>query len=342
MPPQTTRASLLVASVLAATLTGCTAEPVPPVQPGGVAGATSSTSRTSSATASPTSATSAASPSPTPSSATSQPAAPAALELPRGGRTVFPRYRLMGYSGLTGAAALGRLGTGDLDQRVREIERRGQRYRQGRELLPVLEVITTIVNATPGPDGKYRSRISDKEIARYHRAARRHRALLLLNLQPGRSTFLAEAKAYRKWLAKPDVGLALDPEWAMAPGQVPGRVYGHSTGAELSEVAAYLSRLAVRHDLPEKVMVYHQVAATVVRRESALRDHPRVAVIKSVDGIGSAGAKIETYRHVNKTTPKFVHAGFKLFFTEDRKHGPLMTPREVLALKPKPEYVLYE
>ena len=46
---------------------------------------------------------------------------------------------------------------------------------------------------------------------------------------------------------------------------------------------------------------------------------------------------------VNKTTPKFVHAGFKLFFTEDtRNHGRLMTPKEVLALKPRPEYVLYE
>jgi hypothetical protein len=47
---------------------------------------------------------------------------------------------------------------------------------------------------------------------------------------------------------------------------------------------------------------------------------------------------------VNKTTPKHVHAGFKLFFTEDRRGpaGRLMKPREVLALKPQPEYVMYE
>jgi hypothetical protein len=37
-----------------------------------------------------------------------------------------------------------------------------------------------------------------------------------------------------------------------------------------------------------------------------------------------------------------VHAGFKLFFDEDTRHGPLMTPKQVLALRPKPEYVLYE
>jgi hypothetical protein len=46
---------------------------------------------------------------------------------------------------------------------------------------------------------------------------------------------------------------------------------------------------------------------------------------------------------VNKITPKRVHAGFKLFFTEDRRHGGrLMTPQDVLALKPRPEYVMYE
>jgi hypothetical protein len=68
-----------------------------------------------------------------------------------------------------------------------------------------------------------------------------------------------------------------------------------------------------------------------------------VVVIKSVDGLGPPGSKINTYRVVNETTPKFVHAGFKLFFTEDNADsGRLMTPREVLALKPRPEYVMYE
>jgi hypothetical protein len=68
-----------------------------------------------------------------------------------------------------------------------------------------------------------------------------------------------------------------------------------------------------------------------------------VVVIKSVDGLGPPGSKINTYGVVNKTTPKFVHACFELFFTEDSADGGrLMTPREVLALKPLPEYVMYE
>ena len=268
---------------------------------------------------------------------------PAQATLPRGGRDVFPRYRLVGYAGVTGASTLGRLGTGPLDQRVTEIERRAKPYAAGREILPVVEVIATVVQGSPGRDGEYRVRLTDAQIAKYHKAARKHRAVMLLNLQPGRSESITETKAFQKWLKEPDVGVALDPEWAMDRGQRPGGVYGHTTGAELDEVARYLSGLVKQYNLPEKVMVYHQVARSVVRKESDLKDHDGVVAIKSVDGLGHGGPKKNTYLVVNKTTPKFVHAGFKLFFTEDRRHGGrLMTPNEVLGLKPPPEYVMFE
>ena len=283
------------------------------------------------------------SPSPTPDASTTSTPDPEGPTLPRGGREIFPTYRLVGYAGLTGASTLGRLGTGPLDQRVRELERRARPYAGGRKILPVLEVITTIVQSGPGADGRYRTRMSDTKIGVYLAAARKRKALLLLNIQPGRSEFLTEAKAYERWLREPDVGVALDPEWAMDPGQRPGRAYGHTTGAELNQTAAYLADLVRRHDLPEKVMVYHQVAASVVRKESGLKAHPGVAMVKSVDGLGPPGPKVNTYRVVNKTTPKHVHAGFKLFFTEDTEGSSrLMTPREVLGLKPRPEYVMYE
>ena len=220
---------------------------------------------------------------------------------------------------------------------------RGIRARSGREILPVVEVIATVVQGSSGRDGKYRVRLTDAQISKYLKAARKHRAVLLLNLQPGRSEFITEAKAFQKWLKEPDVGVALDPEWAMDRGQRPGGVYGHTTGAELDEVSRYLSGLVKQYNLPQKVMVYHQVARSVVRQESGLKQHAGVVAIKSVDGLGHPGPKKNTYRVVTKSTPKFVHAGFKLFFTEDRRHGGrLMTPPEVLRLKPKPEYVMYE
>ncbi|MGH3620214.1 MAG: hypothetical protein ACRDQ5_00270 [Sciscionella sp.] len=261
--------------------------------------------------------------------------------LPTGGRTVFPGNRLVGYCGAPGAAALGRM-TGNLSTAAGQLVRQARSYHTDRPVLPVVELIATVVNGAPGPDGKYRTRASDSTIEQYLAHARAVHGLLLLNIQPGLADFLPEVAAYRRWLAEPDIGVALDPEWAVEPGVVPGQKFGHTTGAELDSVSAYLSGLVRRYDLPEKVMVYHQVAASVVSREHDLLAHEGVAAVKSVDGIGVPGSKLATWRKLMRTKPAHVRAGFKLFYSEDTESGPLMTPAQVLRLSPTPSYVMYE
>jgi len=264
-------------------------------------------------------------------------------QLPRGGRELFPAYRLVGYSGGPGSAAFGRLGVGHLDDRVVEIEQLGAHYAAGRRPMPVLELIAVVAQSHPGPDGSYRVRIGPEVIRSYLEAARRHRAMLLLNIQPGRAHFLDEVRALESWLREPDVGLALDPEWAVRSGQVPGRVFGRTTGAEIDTVAGYLSRLGSDLDLPEKALVVHQLSPDIIRGISAVRARPGVQVIKSVDGIGPPAAKVSTWRRLVADLPAAVRPGFKLFLSEDAAgHSRLMTPTEVLALHPTPEYVLYE
>jgi hypothetical protein len=213
---------------------------------------------------------------------------------------------------------------------------------QDREILPVFELVASMATSFPGPGRMYRTRVGDAVVRRYLAAARRHRALLLLNIQPGRADVLNEVRAYGRWLREPDVGLALDPEWAVDRGKIPGQVYGSTSGAELDTVARYLSGLVRRLELPEKVLVFHQVAPSVVPAQQRLRTHPGVVVIKSVDGIGAPGSKRATWRRLVTGMPRLFHAGFKLFFTEDRRSGRLMTPAEVLGLRPTPSYVLYE
>ncbi|MEL4505763.1 hypothetical protein AAEX63_13615 [Luteococcus sp. H138] len=266
-----------------------------------------------------------------------------AAELPRGGRTIFPTYRLFGYSGAPGAPGQGRLGIGALDDRMVEMEKRAQPYAKGRKIMPIMELIATTVHGSPGKDGMYRTRIDDAVIKEWLTTARKHKAMLLLNIQPGRSTFPAEIKTYEKWLAEPDVGLALDPEWRMGPNEVPMRTFGHVKAAELNESAQWVSNLVAKHNLPEKVMLYHQLNEGVVGNEAALKPAKGVVMIKSVDGIGSPAAKTDTWQRVVAKKPKFVHGGFKLFYQEDvQTGGRLMTPAEVMALKPTPEYVLFE
>ncbi|GLY19169.1 hypothetical protein Kisp01_61830 [Kineosporia sp. NBRC 101677] len=267
---------------------------------------------------------------------------PSVQELPRGGTELFPRYRLVGYSG--GAAeAFGRLGIGSLQKRTEEIEKLGPKYDgDGREPLPVLELIATVVQASPGKDGLHRSRTSDAEIERYLKVARANKALLLLNIQPGRADFLTEVKAMSRWLAEPDVGVALDPEWAVGAKERPGRVYGRTSAAELNEVSLWLSEFVAEKQLPQKPFVVHQLASRIISDVPGLRARRNLGFVISVDGIGSREAKEETWRKLVKPLPEGIHTGFKLFFEEDREHGRLMTPAQVLKLKPRPEYVLYE
>lgn len=327
--------------------------PAPPSSSGASASG-ASPSTTSSATTAPGTASSdgSSSASGTPSDtspsttspSTASPTAPPgeAAELPRGGVEIFPEYRLFGYSGNPGSEALGRLGIGDLDERVEEMQERGAEYADGRELLPVLELIATVVHPTPQSDGMYRTRTPDEVVQDHLDAARRHDGLLLLNIQPGQADFIDEVRYWEDFLVEPDVGVALDPEWAMQEGAVPGELYGRTTGAELDEVSAYLDGLVEEHDLPQKVMVYHQVHRSVVQDIDDLTDRDGVVVIQSVDGIGARADKIGTYDRVRQDTPEFVHAGFKLFYEEDAALGPLMTAAEVMGLDPPPEYVLFE
>jgi hypothetical protein len=263
-------------------------------------------------------------------------------ELPRGGRKLFPDYRLVGFCGTPGAPELGAL-QGNFPKETKALEAKAAPYAQGRPLLPVFELIAVVVQSGAGRDGKYRRRVDDSIVDEYLRAARKSKALLLLNIQPGQSDFLTEVKTFESYLREPDVGVALDPEWAMKPKQVPGRFYGQTDGETINDVAAYLSSLVVAGDLPEKALVFHQVNRGVLKDEIELKPLPGVAFIKSVDGLGPVHSKIETYDYLMTTIRHGIHPGFKLFFDEDSRGGNrLMTAKEVLALSPQPEYVMYE
>lgn len=263
-------------------------------------------------------------------------------ELPLGGRTIFPRYRLVGFCGTPGAPALGRL-LGDLDVKAPKVAAYAAKYAGSRPVLQVYELITVVVQGAPGADGKWRRRVPELVVERYLAAARKAKALLLLNIQPGHSDFLTELRHYERFLREPDVGVALDPEWAMKAKQKPGAYYGQTTGHVVDAVAEYLARIVADGDLPEKALVVHQMNRYVLKDEDAISARPGVAIVKSVDGLGPRGSKVTTYRVLTKGLSTPIHPGFKLFFDEDEQNGAhLMSPEQVLSLSPEPEYVMYE
>jgi hypothetical protein len=183
----------------------------------------------------------------------------------------------------------------------------------------------------------YRARQSDAVIRRYLRAARQAKALLLLDIQPGRSDFFTETTRLKKWLKEPDVGLALDPEWRVNEGQVPGQVIGSVASREVNATSAWLAELVKDNDLPEKLFVIHQFTDDMVDH-TRLKQPEGLDMVLNVDGFGGQEIKKAKYRDFAREAKEF-HHGFKLFYEEDTD---LMTARQVLRMKPRPELVVYE
>ena len=269
--------------------------------------------------------------------ARSEPKPPA---LPRGGRTILPDFRVIAYYGAPQDDELGILGIGSPSRAAKRLEAQATKpyARPGRPVLPAFELIAAIVTSEAGDGGDHSMRQDDATIARYLRVARAHRMLLLLDIQPGYAPFLQEAKALERWLKEPDVGLALDPEWSMKPPLLPAQEIGSTDAATVNEVSRYLSALVRRNDLPQKLLVVHRFTGDMIQAEHQLERDPGVALVVNVDGFGDQPNKISKYREFTRDLHRRYN-GFKLFYHEDQN---LMSPKQVLRLRPQPDLIVYE
>lgn len=266
-------------------------------------------------------------------------AAAEATALPGGGRTIFPDYRVVAFYGAPQDEQLGALGIGTPDEAAARLRKVARDYeRETRPVLPAFELIATIAADAPGDDGMYRMHQPDEVIERYLRAARRAKALLILDIQPGRADFLSETRRLERWLREPDVGIALDPEWHVGAGEVPGQVLGSVTAAEVNAVSEYVSAFVSDHDLPDKLFVVHQFTSSMIEDKDQVRQRLGLALTMNVDGFGDRANKVSKYDLFTSELTRF-HNGFKLFYEEDTN---LMSPRQVLALRPPPDLVVYE
>ena len=268
------------------------------------------------------------------------------IELPRGGTKILPDYRVVAYYGSPGGTLLGVLGGGTPSRVAEDLVDVASDYGSlERPVMPAFELIATIVHDTPGSDGKYRSRLSDEVIEQYLQAANQQQMLLILDIQPGRAKFMDEVRNYEKWLTKPNVSLALDPEWSMRAGEVPGEDIGQTDAATINEVSAYLDQIVQKNKLPQKLLVIHEFTESMIENRSAIVARSGLATVFNVDGFGTPEAKTGKYNDLTSDPdrPQFVFTGFKLFYEEDtRKGSRVMGPFDVLDLDPQPDVIVYE
>jgi hypothetical protein len=264
------------------------------------------------------------------------------VQLPGGGQVLFPGRRMIALYGHPGEPGLGVLGEQPVDAAVARARKvvRGYEGLVQEPVVPAFEIITTVASSSAGPDGDYSAESPIEHIRPWVDAAREAGVYVVLDLQPGHTDFLTQAKRYTELLKEPHVGLALDPEWRLKPGQRHMVHIGSVDAAEINKTADWLAELTRNNNLPQKVLLLHQFRLDMITDRARVRtDHDELQVVIHADGFGTAGQKLETWNVMRTNAPHNICWGWKNFYDEDL---PMFTPGQTVDIRPAPVFVSYQ
>jgi hypothetical protein len=255
--------------------------------------------------------------------------------------TSLPEHRLVIFYGNPLAAVMGPIGQYDDEDLIAHLQAQAQIYRQldpSHPVVPALDYVTPLAQPIPMSDNSWTYRMPDDSIKHYVDLARDHHVLFFFDMQIGHSPIQKEVEHLWPYLEQPWVDLSLDPEFDMAPGDVPGQEFGRMKASEINWVIDQLSQLVQTRHLPPKTLIIHQFLEQMLPDWQKIKLQPGVQVVTCVDGFGQPGAKMDDYYMFNNQQ-RIQYPGMKLFYNLDK---PLMSPSDVLALKPSPLMVMYQ
>jgi hypothetical protein len=265
------------------------------------------------------------------------------VQLPGRGQVLFPMHRLVALYGNPTSPALGALGQQDLAASIARVKALAALYRPLSRVpvIPTFEIIATVAQGTNEPEGGTYSYVTpEPELMSWVKGASAAGLYVVLDLQAGRASLLAQAQYYQKVLELPNVGLALDPEWKLGPSQLPLQQIGSVSAGEVNSVIDWLAGLTGRRHLPQKLLVLHQFRLSMITDEQAIdTHHDDLAIVIHMDGQGTPGEKQQTWDAVLGAAPHGVFFGWKNFFVKDH---PMLTPSETMARTPQPFMISYQ
>jgi len=250
-------------------------------------------------------------------------------------------HRLVAYYGTPLSENMGILGEYSAETMMQKLKKQAKAYSDldpKRPAIPTIELIATVAQRSPGPQGLYITPPSDQVIKEYAKLAKKHGALLLLDVQLGRADVMQAVKEVEQYLKLPYVHLAIDTEYSVGPGQVPGMDLGHVQGADIQQAIEYVDKMVTDYNLPDKIVLVHQFGNGIVRDKEKIHPTKHVEVPLNYDGFGDAAIKLSAYGTLVKNQP-IQYGGFKLFHKNDK---PLLTPEQVLQLDPAPAIINYQ
>jgi hypothetical protein len=259
---------------------------------------------------------------------------------------ILPFNRIVAFYGNLYSKKMGILGElpkKDMLDKLKMEVAAWQKADSSTHVIPALHYIAVTAQGSPGKGNKYRLRMPLKQIDSVISIAREINALVFIDIQVGHSTLQEEIPQFEKYLKMPNVHLGIDPEFSMKGGQKPGTVIGTFDAADINYASGYLANLVKQNNLAPKILIVHRFTQGMVTNYRQIRIQPEVQVIMNMDGWGHQARKISTYKlYIHKEPVEFT--GFKLFYKNDLREAKshVMSPGEVLNLKPRPIYIQYQ
>ncbi|MEP7277358.1 MAG: hypothetical protein ABI813_01835 [Bacteroidota bacterium] len=259
---------------------------------------------------------------------------------------LLPFNRIVAFYGNLYSTKMGVLGEYPRKEMLAKLKEEVARWQAADttiKVIPALHYIAITAQGSPGAGNKYRLRMPFKQIDSVLSMAKEINALVFIDIQVGHSTVQEEVPLFEKYFKMPNVHFGIDPEFSMKGGQKPGSAIGTFDAADINFVSAYLAKLVKENNLPPKILVIHRFTRAMVTNYKQIKLQPQVQVVMDMDGWGAQARKINTYKQFIYAEP-VQFTGFKLFYKNDFREpkSRIMTPEEVLKLKPRPLYIQYQ
>ena len=249
----------------------------------------------------------------------------------------FERNQVLSYYGSPYTADMGILGEVEPEELVSRLQAHAADYdalNGDMAVRPALHIVWATAQASPGREDTHLLYVDKDTMNEYIDLACRNGMLIFIDLQIGRSSVAAEVEKVLPFLELPHVQLALDPEFAMPPGQVPGESIGTIDAEDVNAAQRMVADFVKERGLPDKILVVHQFLESMLTRPELLDRYPGVRLAIDMDGFGPAEIKRVKYGWFAQLAD---YSAIKLFF----RHDPdLMSESDVLSLKP--DIIIYQ
>jgi hypothetical protein len=182
---------------------------------------------------------------------------------------------------------------------LRRLERQAEEWRKADPSTPVqtaLHLIVVVAQGDAGPSGKYRTIMRDTMIEQVYGWARQNGHIMFIDIQTGQSDIRELLPKFDKFLARPDVHLAIDPEFMMKDGSKPGARVGTMDASDINYASAHLSQLVKKNNLPPKTLIIHRFKQRMVTNYKSIQLRPDVQIVMHMDGWGAPWLKRDSYK----------------------------------------------